>query len=291
MASQASIVVPAHNEAGRIRGLLETLSDPSLAGRYDVYVICNGCVDDTRLVAGEYDVTVVDIEETGKHYALNEGDRLAGDVFPRLYCDADIRVSPATIQTLVETLTTDEVRAAGPEVRYGVETSSWPVKMYYRALESLIMTRWLDQHLVGRGLYGVSRAARRRFETFPGMVADDLFFDTQFSANEKVVPPGSPVILWVPASIRQVLRGETRVAQGNHEARMTTKGDGSASSGGLPRALATLRIRDRSATVRGWRRDLRRRDALPLLVYLSVTAGARALLIAKKLRGRQVDWR
>jgi hypothetical protein len=72
---------------------------------------------------------------------LNEGGRLAGDIFARLNCDADIRLAPSSIQILVDTLTTGEIRVAGPEVRYGVERWSGLVKMYYRALESRIIEK------------------------------------------------------------------------------------------------------------------------------------------------------
>ena len=131
MSSRASIVIPAHNEERRIRHLLQSLSDPSIVGLYDVYVVCNGCTDKTRQVAEEYaGITVVEIDGVGKHHALNQGDLLAGDVFPRLYCDADIQVSPSSIEALIEALTTEEIQVAGPAVHYGVQHStaaSWPL--------------------------------------------------------------------------------------------------------------------------------------------------------------------
>ena len=290
--SRASIVIPACNEAGRIRGLLETLSDPMLEGRIDTYVVCNGCTDDTRQVAEEYEVTVVEIADAGKHYALNEGDRLAGDVFPRLYCDADLQVTPMTILTLVESLATNEVRAAGPEIRYGVEKSSRPVKMFYRAEECLILKRWQDEHLTGRGLYGASGRARRRFTTFPGLIADDLFFDSQFTSAEKVVPPGTESVLCVPTTLRQLMHDRVRVAQGNHEHRVRMMGDkGTPDAGVQPRTWFELKIRSRVRRVRSWLRDLRRRDVVPMLFYLSVITGARAVLVVKKRGGHQVNWR
>ncbi|MGA7834736.1 MAG: glycosyltransferase [Acidimicrobiales bacterium] len=291
MPSHASIVIPAHNEQDRIPHLLQTLADPSIEGRYDVYVICNGCTDNTSQVAREYDVTVVEMDMSGKHYALNEGDRLAGDVFPRLYCDADIRITPSTIQSLIDTLTTDRVRAAGPEIRYDVERSSRAVQLYFRALESRIMTQWSDQHLTGRGLYGASRAARQRFDAFPGLVADDLFFDSQFTANEKAIVPGTTTVLLGPASFRQLLRSEVRVAQGNHQFRVTARREKFADLGGQPHGRFRLRLRDRVSTLRSWRGDLRRDDVVPILFYLAVIAGARVILIAKTLHRRQVSWR
>src|SRR5450631_2509448 len=218
MPSLASIVIPAHNEEHRIRTLLESLSDPLIAGDYDVYVVCNGCSDRTCEVAEEYPgIVVVEISDAGKHYALNEGDRLAGDVYPRLYCDADTQIAPTSIRELVGVLTTDDVVAAGPRVRYGDQGSTWTVKLYCRALQSRLMVRWLDDHLTGRGLYGVSRGARRRFEVFPPMFADDLFFDSQFEISEKIIVPDCDVTVWVPTNLRSLLWGEVRVSEGNQQ--------------------------------------------------------------------------
>ena len=73
--SRASFIVPAYNEEFRIRGLLQTLTERSIAERCAVFVVCNGCTDRTSEVAREYvGVDVIDISARGKHHALNEGD-------------------------------------------------------------------------------------------------------------------------------------------------------------------------------------------------------------------------
>lgn len=293
MPSRASIVIPAYNEETRIRGLLDTLSDPSIRGAYDVYVVCNGCTDRTRQVAEEYaGVVAVEIDGAGKYRALNEGDRLAGDVYPRLYCDADLRLSPSSIVALVEALTTEEVKVAAPQVRYAVEESTWTVKMYFRALESPVITRWQSEHLVGRGLYGASRAARRRFESFPALFADDLFFDSQFGSTEKVIPPDAIATVWVPDHLRQLIRGEVRVAEGNREYRVAECDEGGITDHAVTRRdRFELRLGDRITALGRWRRDLRGGDLVPVFFYLGVVAMARMTLAVKKLRGRQIHWR
>jgi glycosyltransferase involved in cell wall biosynthesis len=293
MPSRASIVIPAYNEETRIRGLLDTLSDPLIRGAYDVYVVCNGCTDRTRQVAEEYaGVVAVEIDGAGKYLALNEGDRLAGDVYPRLYCDADLRLSPSSIIALVEALTTEEVKVAAPRVRYAVEESTWMVRMYFRALESPVITRWHSEHLVGRGLYGASRAARRRFESFPALFADDLFFDSQFGSTEKVIPPDAIATVWVPVNLRQLIRGEVRVASGNRRYRAAERGEGGITDHAATRRdRFELRLGDRITALRRWRRDLRGVDLVPVFVYLVIVAAARTTLAAKKLAGRQVHWR
>ena len=292
MSPRASIVIPAHNEEGRIRPLLETLSDASLTRSYDIYVVCNGCTDRTSTVAREYPgLRVVEVADAGKYHALNEGDRLANDVFPRLYCDADVLISPASIDALVDALNEPEIRAGGPTVRYGAETSSWGVKMYYRALASPIMTSWQDSHLSGRGLYGASREARHCFDTFPPLVADDLFFDSRFSASQKMVVPSSVVTIWVPPTLRALIRSEVRVSQGNRQ----FYAEGRASSERdvrPPRGVRfELKITRRLRTLHGWSRQLRWLDVATLAVLLYVKATARTAVIARESRAKKVEWR
>lgn len=293
MASQASIVIPAHNEELRIRGLLETLSDPSVLGLYDIYVVCNGCSDRTREVAEEYaGVTVVEISDLGKSHALNEGDRLAGDVFPRLYCDADVKISPASITALVTALSTEGVRVVGPAVRYGIERSSRAVQLYFRALESRLMKAWLDEHLTGRGLYGASRAARSRFESFPQLLADDLFFDSRYEPNEKVIVQESVVTVWVPTNLRDLIKAEIRVAGGNQQFRDAEPESGAPVSVPSSRRVRfQARLSNRIAAVRRWAKDPQTDDILPLVTYLAVVTTAETILALRRWRGLHIHWR
>ena len=169
---------------------------------------------------------VVEIAEVGKYLALNEGDRLAGDVYPRLYCDADIRLSPTSITALVEALTPDEVMVAAPEVRSAVEESTWTVKVFFRAVENPLIAQWNYGLLAGRGLYGPSRAARRRFDVFPDLYADDLFFDSQSGPTEKIALSDATAVLRVPVNLRHLMKGEIRVADGNRQYRAAEHVDG-----------------------------------------------------------------
>ena len=202
------------------------------------------------------------------------------------------RPSIVPVIALVEALTTEEVKVAAPRVRYAVEESTWMVRMYFRALESPVITRWHSEHLVGRGLYGASRAARRRFESFPALFADDLFFDSQFGSTEKVIPPDAIATVWVPVNLRQLIRGEVRVASGNRRYRAAERGEGGITDHAATRRdRFELRLGDRITALRRWRRDLRGVDLVPVFVYLVIVAAARTTLAAKKLAGRQVHWR
>jgi hypothetical protein len=238
-------------------------------------------------VAEEYPgVTVVTIDEVGKHFALNEGDRLAQDVFPRLYCDADVHIDASSVNALVQALTTSRVAVAGPRVEYGVDQSSWGIKMYCRALKSPILSEWLDVHLVGRGLYATSREARKRFDVFPPLFADDKFFDSQFRGDEKHTVSGCHVVLWVPATLRRLIRSEARVAQGNREYASFLE----SRHPHFESRHFVLRNVQRVRTLRIWAKKLRPRDMIPIATYLYVTILAYLRLDVSKARRQQVEW-
>lgn len=286
MSARASIVIPAHNEGARIGALLEALRGPASRGDIAVFVVANGCTDDTVEVAsGQREVTVYEIDRAGKTVALNEGDRLAGDLFPRFYCDADVILSWTSLDAMIAALDVEAPAAAGPRVVYSLTGAGWVVRRYYEALSSPIIASWVDRHLVGRGIYGTNRAGRTRFGEFPPLIADDLFFDAQFTDGERVVVEGAVVSVPVPLLTRDLVRRETRVARGNVELHR----------GNVP-AGTTPHLAQRSATLGGrleslgrWAVQLRTRDVVPLLVYLGVVGWSRVIFRAR--RGRTLRWR
>ena len=117
---------------------------------------CNGCSDDTAAIAGAFPgVTVVDLPEPSKTAALNAGDDAAGDVFPRLYLDADILVDLPAVRAVADVLTTDEPRAAAPALRAVTTGRPFVVRGFYHVFTRL---PWVTDNLVGSGFYGLSRA-------------------------------------------------------------------------------------------------------------------------------------
>jgi glycosyltransferase involved in cell wall biosynthesis len=292
MQYRASIIIPAHNEEHRISGLLESLTHESIRGDFAIFVVCNGCSDNTREVSEAFaGINVVTIDEVGKPFALNAGDSLAQSIFPRLYCDADVHIEPSALDALIRTLTTEVAIVAGPSVKYGVEQCSWGVRMYYRSMESPILAKWLSNHLVGRGIYGASREARKRFDTFPLLFADDKFFDAQYCESEKRNVPDATVVVWVPSTLRRLIRSEVRVAKGNEEYATFDTVHHASSGSGVTSPQSFRRPREIRQTLRAWTRDIRTRDVIPLIVYLYVTCVARLTLTAKTARRRQVFWR
>jgi hypothetical protein len=259
---RGSIVVPAHNEAAvlahRLGGLLASLPP----GTVEVTVVANGCTDDTAAVARELPgVHVVELPVASKTAALNAGDREATS-FPRIYLDGDIELSSEALTRLIAALTTERAVVAAPRVTFDVSRSSWPVRAFFAVFERLPYTR---RGLIGLGVYGFSESARRRFDAFPAVVADDLYVQRLFSEEERCTVDATFGVA-APRTLSSLVAVRTRVARGNRELAAR-----SAELGLAPHATAP-------DTVRQLAREVAAHPGLlpAALVYIGVTAVARA---------------
>jgi hypothetical protein len=200
---------------------------------------------------------VLDLPAPSKADALNAGD-LASDRWPRLYLDADVEISPRAVVDTLAALESGPALAARPPFRYDTTGASWPVRAYYRARLRLGETR---AHLWGAGVYGMSSAGRSRFVDFPQLMADDLFVDTMFDTDEKVVVDTDPVVVHTPTDLRSLLVMLRRVYAGNQE--LGASGVGKEST--TARTLRDLVASGRSPA-----------EALDALVYASLALVARS---------------
>lgn len=210
-----SIVVPAHDEAAVIEGSLQRALGGFAPGEVEAVVVCNGCRDDTasRARAAGVDVEVIEIDVASKAAALRAGDA-AVTTLPRIYLDADVSISTATLRTTFEALSLDGVRSARPPVEFDVSNSSWPVRRYYAARGRLA---GVMSDLCAAGVYGLSASGRARFDDFPDLVADDLFVARAVGAEGLRVVDAAPVIVHVPRDARSLVRILTRTYRGNRE--------------------------------------------------------------------------
>lgn len=214
-----SIIVPAHNEAARGFEVLATIG--AAAQRFDalVIVVCNGCTDDTADVARRTPgVEVVELANPGKAAALNAGDELAGEVFPRLYLDADVRISVEALGEIAASLASPDAAISGPARTYLLDDAPWLVRRYYAALAEVpFLVRLSSDLMVGRGLYAVNAAGRQKFDQFPSLTADDGFIDRLFEHDEKHVVAGALAGIPVPESVEEFFRAKVRAAAGTKE--------------------------------------------------------------------------
>lgn len=261
-----SVVIPAHNEERVIGRCLRTLLDGA-PGDVDVVVVANGCTDRTAAIAAAHGgpVRVVETSVASKVGALNLGDAHAAG-FPRVYLDADVELSGASLHALATSLRGGGALAAAPAVHFALGHRPWSVRAYYRVWQVLPFAR---QAIGAGGVYGLSAEGRARFGPFPDLGADDLFVRQQFRADERLRVEGSRVVVHPPMTLRSLVVTRARVLAANREYR----------SRGLPVPPAPPGERGRGRSV------VARPDLWPAAVlYAGVQAAARVRARAR-LRG------
>jgi glycosyltransferase involved in cell wall biosynthesis len=208
----ASVIIPAHNEAGVIGRCLRLLLADTQPDEIEVIVVPNGCTDETAEMASQYpEVTVLPIETASKIAALNTGDQ-AATTFPRIYLDADIQLTTEALRATVDALASN--LAAAPSARFDTSRSSLPVRAFYRCWQR---TSFLTNNPIGNGIYGLSEEGRSRFEAFPNVTADDLFVMQLFETGERCVLPEHAFIISAPRNLRSLIKVRTRVYSGNQQ--------------------------------------------------------------------------
>lgn len=266
-----SVVIAAHDEAGVIGACLDSLLADAGPGELDVTVVANGCTDDTAAQAGRRSgVRVVETPVAGKAHALNLADEVAQG-FPRVYLDADIVVGTDVVRALRDRLAAgDGVTVAYPRRHIDLTGRSWPVRCYFAVNNRLPV---FDEGLFGRGMIALSEPARRRFDAFPDLVADDLFLDSLFSPAERAQVREVSTTVEAPLRTRDLVNRLVRVRRGNAALRAATA-DG--------RLGPYVRQADRWS----WLRDVvvrRPRLAPAGLVYVAITV--LAAVRARRSRG------
>lgn len=280
-----SVVIAAHNEAAVIGSCLDSLLSDASPGEFDVIVVANGCTDATaQRAANDSRVTVIDLPVAGKSKALNAGDA-AAQGFPRIYLDADIRLSTTGARALCEilrsgsTLPPDEagsdIQAAVPRRELQIDGRPYLVRAYYAINRELPV---FTHGLFGRGAIALSAAGRARFGQFPDLVADDLFLDSMFSRDEKRQVDSVSVEIATPLRTRDLVRRLVRVRRGNAVMRQAS---------GSPTVSGSVQKADRLS----WLTDVvRMRPSLAphAVVYVSITAIA--ALRAKRPPSARNPW-
>lgn len=268
-----SVIIAAYNEESVLDATLEALLGGS--PRAEVIVVANGCTDGTAdLARARSGVRVIELEHGSKPDALNAGDAAATS-FPRLYLDADIRLPPGALEALCDALEQPGVIVAVPSRELDLRGRPWLVKAHSHVHGRLPVFR---DSLFGRGAVALSRQGRARFGEFPRLVADDLFLDGLFTAEERAVTAEVTVTVPTPTTTRDLVQRLTRVRRGSTAMRAAV------ASGQVQGAV---RAADRWA----WLRDVVARD--PRLIPSGLAYGAITLAAAARARragSRSLDW-
>lgn len=209
----ASVVIPAHNEDAVLGRCLTRLLASTAPGELDVVVVANGCHDRTADVAREAGVRVIETANPGKANALRLGDA-ACHAFPRVYLDADVELTGASVRTLVEAMTSAGALACAPVPQWDLRHAGWVARRVHRVHDQLVGPR---RALAGVGVYLLSEAGHRRATPIPDVISDDGWVHRSFAPDERLVVPQARCVVRPAGSVRAHLRRRVRVRLGNQE--------------------------------------------------------------------------
>lgn len=216
---EGSVVIPAHNEERVIRRCLDALTNgpgkPSVAFPLEIVVVCNGCTDQTAVVARQFpQVTVIEIPESSKVAALNTGDEVV-TALPRIYLDADSELSNASARSLLrEAIHQRDPAIVTASVEFDTVGCSALARSFVRGTERTSFVRF---GVNAGGVYALNGPGRARFGSFPDLTNDDFFVASLFDAHEQVIDRNAKVIVRPPRDVRSLIRVRGRIYYGNRE--------------------------------------------------------------------------
>lgn len=221
MPRHVSVVIPAHNEAAIVGDTLRRLIDTDPDGRLELIVAANGCTDDTAKVASAVSsrVRVVEVAEASKTAALNAGDD-AATAFPRVYLDADVRVTASALLAVADTLT-EPPYAGAPRLEVDTTGASVWVRWQYQVWDA---TEYRSRNMIGSGVYVLSKAGRARFDRFPDVIADDAYIMRLFGPDERATLVDQVFMIRAPRTMQDFIRRQSRIVAGNEEIRRRFSG-------------------------------------------------------------------
>ena len=211
-----SIIIPAHNEETVIARCLTALTEGHSPGELQIIVSCNGCTDDTAKIAREFGppVQVVETDEPSKTNAINLAEEVAKH-YPRLYIDADVVMSLASVRELIKALDTPGILAVAPAVRtLHSPKTSWLVRYYYEFWMNL---PYIQEGMMAAGVYGLNLEGRSRFEHFPKLISDDGYVRLHFNQYERIEVKSAVSNVAAPSTIRDLIKIKTRSRLGVRE--------------------------------------------------------------------------
>lgn len=214
-----SVIIPAHDEAGRIGACLRALfaSDP-VPGGAEAIVVANGCADATAAearatqdAAGDWSLTVLDRLQPGKTAALAAGEAQARGAI-LAYLDADVIVSPSLCAEIAATLAPEIATYASGHVTIP-EPASRLSRLYTRFWRRV---PFFQDGVPGCGFFAMTRAGRARWGDWPDIISDDTFARLHFAPSERhavSAPYSWPVVEGWAALVRVRRRQDAGVAE------------------------------------------------------------------------------
>ena len=257
-----SIIIPAHNEEKVIATTLGVLKAGVVSGELEVIVVCNGCSDNTPEIVASFGTSVSRIETPvpSKTNALNLGDDVASS-FPRFYLDADVVLSMGAIREVANILRSGRFLAASPKMKMDFRHAPWAVRSYYQIWQQM---PYVQEGMIGTGVFALSEKGRARFNNFPEIIADDGYIRSLFKAHERTIVDSCYSLVRSPTNLTGLLKIKTRSRLGGYE---------------LKRKYPELQQNEKKkygAAVVGLIRQVNLWPMIPMYLYVNMIARLRA---------------
>ncbi|WP_346838372.1 glycosyltransferase [Microbulbifer sp. SAOS-129_SWC] len=209
-----TVIIPAYNEEASISELLDDIYPGIAKNHYSVIVACNGCSDRTvDIVRTRFPaVTCLDIDTPSKVNALNAAEAL-GPGFPRVYVDADVRISEGSLRHLIERCdSVERPQIAVPRVISQTGRCGWWVRRYYAAWEKTV---FCTRFGYGTGIYALNKVARAAFARFPEIIADDGYIRAVHGYRHILICSAATSQVTVPKNLYELIKIKIRSKLGN----------------------------------------------------------------------------
>ena len=145
---------------------------------------------------------VVEVDKASKIAALDAGDE-AATAFPRVYVDADIVLTGATVERLAAALAEPGVECVAPPARGRSAGRPWAVRSFYAVWPEIPYIARPPRRL---GRVRHERRGPGRFDRWPAIVNDDLFARALFTRAERRVVGTEPFVVQAPYSTRALVK-------------------------------------------------------------------------------------
>ncbi|PSL21976.1 glycosyltransferase family 2 protein [Shimia abyssi] len=262
---EATILIPAYNEAEVIGRTLQHLSRGLPMDRFRIVVIANACSDATasKAMSAQPRAMVVETDTPGKCIALNIGYQLAAKDKPVICLDADLDVTSESLTALIASLSEGSSHAACGQMDVRANEATSLVRAYYKGWRT---NPYFDKGKFG-GLFALSAQAAARLFPLPYLTADDEYIRRSLHRDEIAFVSNCRFTARAPKTLSSLVAVRRRSLRGART--ITSMGLPSPETGSLgtvlKRAVHTPSI------------------AFPILVYACVNAWSRLSLFSNAM--------
>ena len=218
--TRSGIVIPTRARRSELLELVETILADEALGPATIAVVCNGENPDPKVIdmldALQQGITadaartleVVHIDAPSKPRALNRGDQVIGARDVSLYVDDDVRITSGQLSSVRDRLIELGDSAALVAPRRVVEPScGWKERLFGSCV---LRPSWVRSDVCVGGIFGVNRAGRERWGSFPAIACDDAYVFSRFAPEERLVEDGCSATHPYPSTWRGIFDQQVR---------------------------------------------------------------------------------